>query len=57
MLFFRFDASPKKLFVSYMMFCLFASMRSYLKSDSHLPKKMRVIYVIESPLKMMKNAF
>ena len=28
----------------------------YLKSDSHLPKNY-VIYFIESPLKMMKNAF
>ena len=28
-----------------------------LKSDSHLPKKNCVIYLIESPLKMMKNAF
>ena len=28
-----------------------------LKSDSHIPKKNCVIYFIESPLKMMKNAF
>ena len=28
-----------------------------LKSDSHLPKKICVICLIESPLKMMKNAF
>ena len=28
-----------------------------LKSDSHLPKKICFIYFIESPLKMMKNAF
>ena len=30
---------------------------STLKSDSHLPKKNCVICFIESPLKMMKNAF
>ena len=29
----------------------------YLKSDSHFPKKNCVICLIESPLKMMKNAF
>ena len=28
-----------------------------LKSDSHLPKKICVICLIESPLKLMKNAF
>ena len=28
-----------------------------LKSDSHLPKKICVICLIESPLKIMKNAF
>ena len=28
-----------------------------LKSDSHIPKKNCIIYFIESPLKMMKNAF
>ena len=28
-----------------------------LKSDSHLPKKICVICLIESPLKTMKNAF
>ena len=28
-----------------------------LKSDSHLPKKFCIICLIESPLKMMKNAF
>ena len=28
-----------------------------LKSDSHLPKKKRVICLIESPINMMKNAF
>ena len=27
------------------------------QSDSHLPKKNCFIYFIESPLKMMKNAF
>ena len=27
------------------------------KSDSHLPKKICFMYFIESPLKMMKNAF
>ena len=29
----------------------------YLNSNSHLPKKKCVIFFIESPLKMMKNAF
>ena len=29
----------------------------YLNSNSHLPKKKCVICFIESPLKMMKNAF
>ena len=29
----------------------------YLKSDSHLPKKIRSICFIESPLKLMKNTF
>ena len=28
-----------------------------LKSDSNLPKKICIIYLIESPLKLMKNAF
>ena len=28
-----------------------------LKSDSHLPKKISVICLIESPLRMMKNVF
>ena len=31
--------------------------KKILKSDSHIPKKNCVIYFIESPLKMMKNAF
>ena len=31
--------------------------RYSLKSDSHLPKKICVICFIESPLKMVKNAF
>ena len=37
----------------------FTSMRvcSGLKSDSHLPKKFLFICIIESHLKMMKNAF
>ena len=30
---------------------------AYIKSDSHLPKKICVICLIESPLKIMKNAF
>ena len=34
----------------------FSSAKSWLKSDSHLPKK-GVICFIESPLKMVKNAF
>ena len=29
----------------------------YLKSDSHIPKKICVICLTERPLKMMKNAF
>ena len=29
----------------------------FLKSDSHLPKKICFICLNESPLKMMKNAF
>ena len=29
----------------------------FLKLDSHLPKTFCVIYLIESPLKVMKNAF
>ena len=32
------------------------ALSKHLKSDSHLPKKF-VICLIESPLKMMKNAF
>ena len=31
--------------------------RMFLKSDSHLPPKNCVICFVESPLKMMKNAF
>ena len=31
-------------------------MTKWLKSNSHLPKNF-VIYLIESPVKMMKNAF
>ena len=31
--------------------------RMFLKSGSHLPKKPCVICFVESPLKMMKNAF
>ena len=30
--------------------------RMFLKSDSHLPKKLSYL-LLESPLKMMKNAF
>ena len=32
-------------------------MEQSLKSDSHLPNKIIIIYFNESPLKMMKNAF
>ena len=31
--------------------------RLHLKSDSHLSKKICIICLIESPLKVMKNAF
>ena len=31
-------------------------LQSYLRSDSHLPRKKCVVYLIENPLKMMKNA-
>ena len=32
-------------------------MKNLLKSDSHLPKKICIICLIESPLELMKNAF
>ena len=37
--------------------CLKSNDTQTLKSDSHLPKKKCIICFIESPLKMMKNAF
>ena len=37
--------------------CNLAYQNNPLKSDSHLPKNLRVICLIESPLKVMKNAF
>ena len=30
---------------------------SFLKSDPHLPKRFCLIYLIESPLEIMKNSF
>ena len=37
--------------------CNLAYQNNPLKSDSHLPKNLCIICLIESPLKVMKNAF
>ena len=39
------------------MICIYIMVERHLKPGSHPPKKICFICLIESPLKMMKNAF
>ena len=44
------------VFMPYIVYCN-ANALVIIKSDSHLPKKVFIIYINDSPSKMMKNSF